>query len=290
MTAVTGSWGRGSYDRFVSGAEQTSAFDRDTSVERLGAGAYGGSVVPGWFGPPGPNGGFIASLALRAIRAEVADPERLPRSLSLHYLRPPSPGDIRIEVTVERSGRTATTCTARMLQGERLTSIVLCVLTTTYEGVAFWVPRFPDVPPPEEVPELGMGANAPPLFDQLETRLAFGPPPFGGGDEAVTGGWVLARGDPDLSPELIALYTDAWWPAPFSVLETPSAAPTLDLTIHFRAQPDPAAAADRHCLVRFRSRASIDGIFDEEGEVWSRDGTLLAQSRQLALLRPWPGS
>lgn len=289
MTAVTGERGRGPYDLEVSATEGTSGFDRDTAVEALGAGAYRGSVVPDWFGPPGPNGGFIAALALRAIRSEVGDPERMPRSLTLHYLRPPAAGEIRIEVSVERAGRTATTCTARMLQGERLTTIVLCVLTTAYEGVADWTPPFPDVPPPEEVPEVGMGKNAPPLFGRLETRPAFGPPPFSGGDEAVTGGWLRAHGDPDVSPELIALYTDAWWPAPFSVLERPSAAPTLDLTIHFRARPDPAAA-DRRCLVRFRSRASIEGVFDEEGEVWSRDGTLLAQSRQLALLRPWPES
>ena len=44
-------------------------------------------------------------------------------------------------------------------------------------------------------------------------------------------------------------------------------------------------AADPLALVRFRAEASIDGLFDEQGEVWDRNGRLLAQSRQLALLR-----
>jgi hypothetical protein len=44
---------------------------------------------------------------------------------------------------------------------------------------------------------------------------------------------------------------------------------------------------DDRALVRFISEASIDGLFDEQGEVWSAEGRLLAQSRQLALLRPW---
>jgi hypothetical protein len=85
-----------------------------------------------------------------------------------------------------------------------------------------------------------------------------------------------------MTPELIALYTDAWWPAPFSVMTGFAPAPTLELTIHWRAKPEPG---DTLVLARFRAEASIDGLFDEQGEVWDRRGRLLAQSRQLALLR-----
>jgi hypothetical protein len=37
-------------------------------------------------------------------------------------------------------------------------------------------------------------------------------------------------------------------------------------------------------LARFVSRAAGGGFFEEDGELWSRDGVLLVQSRQLALL------
>ncbi len=94
---------------------------------------------------------------------------------------------------------------------------------------------------------------------------------------------LRAHGDDDLTPELVALYTDAWWPAPFSVMTTFAPAPTLELTIHFRARPRPGSAT---ALVRFRADASIDGLFDEQGEVWDTEGRLLAQSSQLALLSP----
>jgi len=226
------------------------------------------------------------------MRAEIGEPEKLPRSLTLHYLRPPAPGEVTIEVTVERSGRTATTCMARMSQGGKLTTIALGVLTTDYESAADWTPAMPEVPPPEEVEplEFGEDAGAPAIFKKLETRVLFGPLPFTSGEEATTGGWLRAVDEERLTPELLALYTDAWWPPPFGVLDRVAIAPTLELTIHFRSRL--RADEDALVLARFDAAASIDGLFDEQGEVWSRDGRLLAQSRQLALLRPWnpPGS
>jgi hypothetical protein len=41
-------------------------------------------------------------------------------------------------------------------------------------------------------------------------------------------------------------------------------------------------------LARYDSRNALEGHVDESGEVWSADGRLLAESRQLALLLPFP--
>ncbi len=263
-------------------AVQERSLAGDTAVTRLAPGRWTGSIVPEWFGPPGPNGGFIAALMLRAIRAEVDDDERLPRSMTLHYLRPPAPGTAEIEVTVERSGGSATTCSARLLEDGRTVTLALCVLTADYESAQSWDPEPPEAPAADAIEMLGSGPGAPPLFEQLETRPVWGAAPFSGGDEPVSGGWLRSRGDAAMTPELIALYTDAWWPAPFSVMTEFAPAPTLELTIHWRAKPEPD---DTLVLARFRAEASIDGLFDEQGEVWDRRGRLLAQSRQLALLR-----
>jgi hypothetical protein len=45
-------------------------------------------------------------------------------------------------------------------------------------------------------------------------------------------------------------------------------------------------------LATFNARRSSDGLWDENGELWSRDGRLLVQSRQLAahIQMPPPGS
>ena len=55
--------------------------------------------------------------------------------------------------------------------------------------------------------------------------------------------------------------------------------------MHLRAELPPADARDDDWyLVTFRSRLSAEGFAEEDGEFWSRDGRLLAQSRQLALV------
>jgi hypothetical protein len=74
-------------------------------------------------------------------------------------------------------------------------------------------------------------------------------------------------------------------------LARPTPAPTIDITIHFRtplprAPLDGAGVPDPHELVLAYTRASAihEGFFEEDALIWARDGTLLAQSRQLALL------
>ena len=267
-------------------SQATADFRADSAVEAAGAGRYLAAVSPSWSGPPGPNGGYIAALLLRAIRAEIADASRPPRSLTVHYLRPPASGPVQIEVTVERSGRTASTCTARMLQGGRITCLALCVLSGRFESAADWQDPPPDVPPPGEVEPLDGRRLAPEIFHQHEFRMVFGDPPFTGSGSSEVGGWIRTRTPAPLEPELLAVYSDVWWPAPFPRLTGPCLAPTLDLTIHFRAEPPPGDRA--HVLGRFRCTTSAEGFFEEDGELWSEDGTLLVQSRQLALIRPLP--
>jgi hypothetical protein len=49
-------------------------------------------------------------------------------------------------------------------------------------------------------------------------------------------------------------------------------------------EPDP----DELCLARVRSGVVHEGLFEEDVVIWATDGTVLAQSRQLAILMPAP--
>ena len=81
-----------------------------------------------------------------------------------------------------------------------------------------------------------------------------------------------------------ATLLDAWAPPVFARSTEPVVCPTIDLTMHFRsALPLPGASPEDYYLGRFSSSLSRDGLFEEDGILWAADGTVIAQSRQLAV-------
>ena len=259
-------------------------FAVDSAITPLGDGRYTAQAVGAWFGPIALNGGFLAGLVVRAMSTELAAEDRGPRSLTMHFLRPPAEGPLELEITVERAGRTASSLSGRVVQDGRLMALAVGTWTQRYDSALEWDSPAPVVPMPDELPPAELGPSAPRMFRQLDVRHVFGPVPFRGGDEALTGGWLRTRAPQPLDGALLALLTDAWFPSAFTRLTAPSPAPTLDLTIHFRGRPP--EGPHPWVLARFQSRAAIDGLFEEDGELWSADGRLLVQSRQLALLPP----
>jgi acyl-CoA thioesterase len=254
-------------------------------VTPAGDGRWQAQVDLEWSTPRGPNGGYIAAIVLRALTAELDDPARLPRSLTLHYLRPPADGQLDVDVTVERTGRTLSTLSARLSQEGRPCVIALAAFAADFPSALDYAAQTPVVPTPEEIDPWPLAPPFPPIALQFEMRAALGPLPFSGADEALTGGWLRFIDPQQVDPVALAVCADAWLPSPFPRLNAPVGAPTVDLTIHFRA-PEVVLEAGEHVLAVFRSRVSHGGFFEEDGELWAPDGTLLAQSRQLALLTP----
>lgn len=254
-------------------------FARDTAVTGLGAGRYAARIDEGWWIQRGPNGGYLAAIVLRAIVEEVADPARPPRSITLHYLRPPVAGPCEVSVTVERSGRGLTTVSARLTQDGRDCVLALAALGVVRPGPDIDDNPMPAVPAPGDIAPREGGPPVP-IRDRYDTRHALGTPPFVLGDEAVSGGWIRTTDDDPVDEVLLVALTDAWPPAIFSRATVPIGVPTVDLTVHFRQAPPREPG---WCLVRFRTTVAREGYLEEDGEVWSADGRLLAQSRQLGV-------
>ncbi len=266
-----------------------TSFDSDTALEVRGPGLYEGRIERRWWVDRGPNGGYLAAIVLRALALTVGDPERAPRSLAVHYAAVPEEGPVRVECVVERAGRSVATLSARVLQGERLVALALAAFSKSWPGAEYADAVMPDVPAPESLDALAAGPLRPPFLSNFDMRWAVGGPPLSGSGSARAGGWLRPIEPRPADALLVAALTDAWAPSPFSRLSAPAAAPTIDLTIHFRSPlPPPGARDDDFYLGVFHSRTAADGFFEEDGEIWTRDGLLLAQSRQLALLLPAP--
>lgn len=266
----------------------SSRFASDTAVRPVGDGVYEAAIDPAWWIIRGPNGGYLAAIVTRAVLAEVDGTDQRMRSLTLHYLRAPEAGPCRVEVTVERRGRTLTSLSLRVVQGDRLVILGLAATAVDRPGPAFSDLPLPDVEPPvDPTPVIPLPPGSPPIpmRDQYEMQLRLGADRAQGEviADAVTGGWLRLADPEDVDDVVVAALADAWTPAVFSRIAEPLGVPTIDLTIHFRDEPP---GRPDWTFARFRSRHAVGGYVEEDGELWSSGGRLLAQCRQLAVELP----
>jgi acyl-CoA thioesterase len=260
------------------------SFDDDTALRPLGNGAYAGEIGETWWTPRGPLGGYVMAMLLRAMQVEMDDEARQARSLTVHFLRTPAAGPVVVRAAVERTGRSLTSTSARLEQDGRLMVLTLAAFSGPWPGPLLDDAPMPQVDPPSpdepsarDLP----GGKRPPFTDRLSMQSRFGGPPFSGAGHAEVGGWLGLREERPLDALSLALLSDAWYPAPWPRLRALAPAPTIDMSVHFRA---PLPLASTPLLARFRCNLVRDGFFDEDGELWAPDGTLVAQSRQLGLL------
>jgi acyl-CoA thioesterase len=259
-------------------------FDEDIALRKTGEGLYEGEIRGDWWTPRGPLGGYVMALMINGLQQTVDDPARQARSCTMQFLRPPQAGPITIRTTVERTGRTLTSVSGRLDQGGKLMGIALASFSAPWQS-----PLLDDAPMPEVAPPAGResareglpGSEPPPFVDRMFFQHRFGPPLFSRADRAEVGGWLGLREERPLDAMVVAILSDAWFPAPWPRLRAIAGAPTIDLTIHFRSR---LPLDDTLLLGHFRTRLVRDGFFDEDGDLWAPDGTLVAQSRQLGLL------
>jgi acyl-CoA thioesterase len=259
-------------------------FDEDSGLRPTGDNTWEGAVVDGWSTPRGPLGGYVMAIVMRGMELAVGDPARQARSVTMHFLRGPAAGPVTVAAHVERSGRSLTSVSGRLEQDGKLLGLALGAYSKPWTGPLLNELPMPEVEPPgsTDAPPDALRGTAPPEFTQrLVMQHRFGEPPFSRSERGETGGWLGLREERPLDSLAVALLADAWYPAPWPRLTELAAAPTIDLTVHFRS---PLPAEGPLLLGRFRSRHVRDGFFEEDGVLWSPDGTLVAQSRQLGLL------
>jgi acyl-CoA thioesterase len=283
------------------GTAGTDAARSDAATDGAGPGEalYEAHISPEWRAGRGPHGGYLAAMILRALTETVADPARSPRSLTIHYARAPKPGPVRIQTVIERAGRSLSTLSARMEQDGELMALALAAFSVPWSATEISELPLPQVAPPdpEPAPAESLHPAMPRFLSKLILEPRLGARPFTGSDAPMeVGAWLGLRDPRPLDALALALFSDALFSPPFIRLAEPAVTPTIDLTIHFRQSPasglDTELQADPTglCFARFRSTVVHDGFFEEDGVIWAADGTVLAQSRQLAIVLPFDPS
>jgi acyl-CoA thioesterase len=267
-----------------------TAFDQDLNLNPLGNGVFSIDISPNWNVIVGPNGGYIGAMMLKALRIELDQLQT--RSITFHFLSASKPGPARLDVSIEKRGRSLSTGIVKLEQNDRTIAIALGTFGALRQANEFCDVVMPRVPGPSEIPvtrrmDKKMMGHAP-FRDHYDQRLAIGPTPPDTAEVAEVGGWTRFREPRLFDDEAIVAISDSWFPGiQVKPWEERVHAPTIDHTVHFLTSlPLAGGELEDFVLVDFVTDVAQQGYLVESGNIFSKDGLLIARSRQLAAILP----
>jgi acyl-CoA thioesterase II len=248
----------------------------------------------------GPNGGYIAAIALRAAGAHTRFDR--PASMVGHFLGVAAFETLDIDVTTLRSAKRAESVRVSLTQHGQNIFEALVWSTGDVTGLEHETIAAPEKGDPDALPtipeRLGERVTENPYhkfwsnFDERvpdedwiedwENREPTDP---------VAGGWyryvpTSTFADPwvDACRSVILLDTLGWPAAGRRHPRSEYMAPSIDLSCAFhRFRPE-----EPWLYAQAKAESAANGIIGCESRVWSRDGTLLAVGASQLLCRPWP--
>jgi acyl-CoA thioesterase len=273
----------------------------DTAVTRLKA-------APGWYTaelPPhwnfrSPSGGVLMTVAMRAMVAELGDRDLRPVSANTHFCSPVPAGPLEVRVEILRHGNAAAQVRAQLssttMPGPGLE--VSATFGRDREGLDLLDAAAPDVPSPEETPEMrgpDAGRGRPPFFANFDTRLALGRRWWTDDGEPADPRivrwfrYLRPQRLPDghLDPLALPPICDTMPPVLTQRLgpnHEPFFAPSLDLTIHFLED-----TTSQWLMTHVHTRRARAGFATGDVEVWDDAGRLVAVAIQMMMIRRAPG-
>ncbi len=267
-------------------ATAVTALDKGTPTEAAATRHWSTPIRDGWDIGGNANGGYLLALAARAMQAHAGRPD--PTTITAHYLRPGAAGPATCSTTLVKTGRRFATLSAAMTnaEGKPLLQVLGAFSDLSEPGDA--IQRVdaapPELPTPEECQAQSTGSDVgfpPPIMNRIDLRLhpddaRFPADPSG---EPRVRGWFRLRDDEPIDTIALLLAIDAFPPTAFNAKLPVAWVPTVELTAHVRARPAPG-----WLRCEFTTRFVTGGFLEEDGVVWDQTGTLVAQSRQLALL------
>lgn len=232
----------------------------------------------------GPNGGYLAAIAMRAIGAAAPAGHR-PVTFSCQYLSSPRFEAVDLVVTPVRSGKRGWCLNVAMQQDEKLCLQAQAWTTDSTSGPEQTRARMPNAPPPAllrpskaYVPEAYVKHR---FWTHFESRpVDFSPSHAPNLNEPRLCIWQRlldfdAGGDPFLEATRALVLIDMM-PVPTfaqSQGETPSyLTPSLDLSVWFHG----LAFDSDWVLIESHADAAGGGLIHGGGRVWSSDGELIA--------------
>src|SRR5215207_1254368 len=257
------------------------SFAADTAVTRIGPGCFTADLHERWSSLVGIHGGYTAAIVANAMTAAVDDSTRALRSFATQFASIPRPGPVDIEVTVDRTGKSMTTTSARLVQEGRVLQVAHAASSTTRPGLAYDDHVRQRDADPGDTPRFessgGVGH-----FQNADVRLDPDAILFGGRNEAWIAAWLRPLEGEPISAAWLVTMCDLLPPAVFSRTTGPVAAATIEYVVHLTTG-DPSIAPGEYVYLSCRSPLSNEGFAVEDATMWAPDGRVLAVARQTRL-------
>ncbi|MFJ9761298.1 acyl-CoA thioesterase [Streptomyces sp. NPDC101149] len=244
-------------------------------------------IAPSWRSWDGAQGGYVAALALDAMREELdrRTGEAAPvRTLGAHFLAPVDDRPLRLTARTLREGRRTSMSTLTAIQGGAPVLADSAVFGWGGPGPAHSDLSAPPAPAPDACPPLTLPSDLAAFAAHLEIRPANDARPLGGGPRAELLAWLRFTDRRPLDAGTLVVLADALPPGLFALWTVPRPVPTAELTVHFTDALD-AAPVEGWALVRIRTEYAGSGWAVEDSALWSTTGQLLALARQARALR-----
>ncbi len=258
-----------------------SQFIDETTFEKREENHWYGHLNENWNIGNVPNGGYLLAVVLRAMKQQTTFSDLL--SASAHFLRP---GKIKAESEVEavllKEGNSISTCEGSMIQEQKLALKVVAEfgnLEIKNNDSRNFEIQPPILPPPEKCSERSSASQGIelPIRRRVEVRIA---EMESDSQKAEVYGWIRFCDSTEPDSLALALFSDAFPPSIFSRLGRLGWVPTVQLSVQIRKFPTEGWLAGHFYTDDFQNGSTI-----ETGRLWDSTGSLVAQSRQLALVK-----
>ena len=257
-------------------------------------GHYTGHTSPHYWNMVGPYGGITAATVLNAV---MQHPALLgePISMTVNYAGAVAAGMFLVSAQPVRTNRSTQHWSVTLTQvdaaGEtQVTTTATVVTAARRETWSASDIALPAAPAPETLPVMRPPAGSVAWIDSFEMRGIQGgiPTEWDGHESAdsLTRLWLRDHPARPLDFLSLASLADLFYPRIWlrRALRTPAG--TVSMTVYFHADSAQlAATGSDYLLGQAQGQAYRNGFFDQTGQLWNRQGQLLAATHQIVYFK-----
>jgi len=262
------------------------AFDRAIALEVVDDDVVRGTTRPEWVNMVGPFGGVTAATLLRAIQLH---PDCLgePVALTVNFAAPIADGEFEISLRAARTNRTNQHWIVELGQDGAVKTTATAIFGIRRDTWSDTQAAPPAAPPPEQISR-GSRENLPvwtELYDMRFTEGSFAGGAVQPGPSSTTTLWVRDAAQRHVDFPALTAMSDIFFPRVY-LRRGVIPAGTISMTTYFHADSQHLDALGGDYILATAHADRFDrGFFDQNAQLWSRDGVLLATTYQIVYFK-----